>query len=72
LSTIFLLLNIFTFRFVQEKTIALCTEWLLNEYQNNSELETSLKSRHQLQKLFDLKYINQLLIGVENQVTIII
>jgi len=60
------------YRFVQEKTIALCTEWILNEYQNNSELETSLKSKHQIQKLFDLKYINQLLIGVENQVTIII
>ncbi|XP_022171790.1 conserved oligomeric Golgi complex subunit 1 [Myzus persicae] len=54
-------------KFVQEKTIALCTEWILIEYRNNSELETSLKSRHQIQKLFDLKYINQLFIGIENQ-----
>lgn len=57
------------FRFVQEKTIKLCIEWILIEYRNNSKLETSLKSRHQIQKLFDLKYINQLFVGVENEVT---
>lgn len=54
-------------KFVQEKTIALCIEWILIEYRNNSALETSLKSRYQIQKLFDLKYINQLFIGIENQ-----
>lgn len=56
------------FRFVQEKTITVCIEWILTEYHNNSELETSLKSRYQIQKLFDLKYINQLFIGIENEV----
>lgn len=56
------------FRFVQEKAIDLCVEWILNEYRNNRALETSLKSRHQIQKLFDLKYINQLFINLQNEV----
>ncbi|VVC36063.1 Hypothetical protein CINCED_3A013520 [Cinara cedri] len=54
-------------KFVQEKTIALCIEWILIEYRDNSVLETSLKSRYQIQKLFDLKYINQLFISIENE-----
>lgn len=40
------------------------------EYHSNSKLETSLKSRHQIQKLFDLKYISQLFISIENEVII--
>lgn len=40
------------------------------EYKDNSVLETSLKSRYQIQKLFDLKYINQLFIGIDNEVNI--
>lgn len=58
------------FRIIQDKTIVRCIEWILMEYHNNSLLETSLKSRHQIQKLFDLKYINQLFIGIENEVNI--
>lgn len=56
------------FRFVQNKTIDLCIEWILMEYYDNSVLETPLKSRHQIQKLFDLKYINQIFISIENDV----
>jgi hypothetical protein len=59
----------YNFRFVQEKTIALCIEWILTEYHDNSALETTLKSRYQIQKLFDLKYINQLFVSIENEVT---
>uniref|UniRef100_A0A2S2PYU2 Conserved oligomeric Golgi complex subunit 1 n=1 Tax=Sipha flava TaxID=143950 RepID=A0A2S2PYU2_9HEMI len=54
-------------KFVQEKTIALCIEWILTEYHDNSALETTLKSRYQIQKLFDLKYINQLFVSIENE-----
>lgn len=50
--------------------IALCIEWILTEYRDNSSLETTLKSKHQIQKLFDLKYINQLFVSVENEVTL--
>lgn len=60
------------FRFIQEKTIALCIEWILIEYRDNGVLETSLKSKYQIQKLFDLKYINQLFISIENDVITII
>lgn len=60
------------FRFVQNKTIDLCIEWILMEYYDNGVLETSLKSKHQIQKLFDLKYINQLFISIENDVIAII
>lgn len=56
------------FRFVQNKTIDLCIEWILMEYYDNGVLETPLKSRHQIQKLFDLKYINQIFISIENDV----
>ncbi|XP_050441293.1 uncharacterized protein LOC126846140 isoform X2 [Adelges cooleyi] len=54
-------------RFVQERTITLSTDWILSAYKSNSEIDVILKSRYQIQKLFDLKYINTLFIGVENK-----
>ncbi|XP_050523632.1 conserved oligomeric Golgi complex subunit 1 isoform X2 [Daktulosphaira vitifoliae] len=54
-------------RLIHENLISSCINWILEEYKSNFEVETSLKSKYQIQKLFDLKYISMLFISVENE-----